>query len=273
MVSRLGTSEACVLLNHLEIAKSADLPRWRRIHHRWQGKREQWDFTLIRKLAKNAGVFPPDETIAEAFSERFLSDLRIMDFAGVWRMVPGENFLLNRFSPGVVRFEASALEPYYFSESWSAHLAGKRVLVVHPFAKTIEIQYNCNRHWIFPGSCVLPDFKLSTVCAVQSLAGNRSDFSDWLEALNWMEEEISKKDFDVALIGAGGYGLPLAAHVKRLGKVAIHMGGALQIMFGIKGRRWDNMPAISKFYNEHWVRPSASERIDSADEIEGGCYW
>lgn len=273
MVSRLGTSESCVLLNHLEMQAASSSGRLAKLHHKLQGKRTTWDAHLIKQLANNAGVFPPEESVAAAFAERFLADLGEADLIGVWGFVPGEDFLLGRFCPEAVCFQATAVEPYYFADPWSAHLAGKRVVVVHPFAETIEKQYRENRTKIFPGSQILPDFELSTVRAVQSLGGYRSGFADWIEALDWMENELANKDFDIALIGAGGYGLPLAAHVKRLGKVAIHMGGALQILFGIKGRRWDNMPAISKFYNEHWVRPSASEQIPSAEKIEGGCYW
>jgi hypothetical protein len=273
MVSRLGTSESCVLLNHLEIKAASSCGGLAKFHHRLQGQRVSWDAQLIRQLASHAGVFPPDEHTAAAFAERFLVDLGQADLMGVWSFVPGEDYLLSRFCPGATRFQATAVEPYYFVEPWSAHLASKRVLVVHPFAETIEKQYRKNRAAIFPGTSILPEFELTTLRAVQSLAGNRTKFANWLEALAWMECEIARKDFDVALIGAGGYGLPLAAHVKRLGKVAIHLGGALQILFGIKGRRWDNMPAIAKFYNEHWVRPSASEQIPSAEKIEGGCYW
>ena len=88
-----------------------------------------------------------------------------------------------------------------------------------------------------------------------------------------MKDDIDGHTFDVALIGAGAYGLPLSAHVKRSGKVAIHLGGALQILFGIKGRRWEAMPQISRFFNEAWVRPGAGETPDGNAKIEGGCYW
>ena len=44
-----------------------------------------------------------------------------------------------------------------------------------------------------------------------------------------------KFDFDVALIGCGAYGFPLAAKLKTAGKQAIHLGGVLQALFGIKG--------------------------------------
>lgn len=113
-------------------------------------------------------------------------------------------------------------------------MQGKRVLAIHPFEKSIQAQY-LRREQLFPGTNVLPQFELMTVKAVQSAAGNPVEFATWAEALTSMQQKIDQLDFDVALIGSGGYGLPLAAHVKSLGKQSIHMGGALQILFGIKG--------------------------------------
>ena len=33
------------------------------------------------------------------------------------------------------------------------------------------------------------------------------------------------------------YGFPLAAEIKRMGRIAIHLGGVTQIMFGVIGSR------------------------------------
>ena len=61
--------------------------------------------------------------------------------------------------------------------------------------------------------------------------------------------------------------------VKKLNKQAIHIGGGLQILFGIKGRRWDVHPEISQLYNDSWVRPSNNEKTLNIDVVEGGTYW
>ncbi len=45
-----------------------------------------------------------------------------------------------------------------------------------------------------------------------------------------------------------------------MGKQAIHLGGCLQILFGLKGRRWDEEePDIVAMYNDYWHYPMASE--------------
>ncbi len=88
-----------------------------------------------------------------------------------------------------------------------------------------------------------------------------------------MKERIRCIDFDIAIIGAGAYGLPLASFIKNMGKKAIHLGGATQLLFGIKGKRWDNLPYFRKLYNENWVRPLPDEIPDNFQAVESGCYW
>lgn len=70
-----------------------------------------------------------------------------------------------------------------------------------------------------------------------------------------------KIDFDIALIGCGAYGMPLASFIKGMGKQAVHLAGWTQILFGIKGKRWDDLPYVSKFYNNAWVRPQQQSKI------------
>ena len=84
---------------------------------------------------------------------------------------------------------------------------------------------------------------------------------------------MSSRAFDVAIVGAGAWSLPLTAHARALGRIGIHMGGATQILFGIRGARWDDHPVIAGFYNEAWVRPGPGERPAAHEAVEGGCYW
>jgi hypothetical protein len=62
------------------------------------------------------------------------------------------------------------------------------------------------------------------------------------------------------------------------------LGGSLQLLFGIKGKRWEdpnygvpqwNIP--EGFYlslmNEYWVRPSEQLKTKNAEQVEGACYW
>ncbi len=225
-------------------------------------------FTNMHELS---GFFPSNNQTIKKFSALMIEDMKQLDVLGSWRIE--ERLLLKNF-PDAKRVSLDSLEPYLSVNPWSEALAGKKVLVVHPFNLTIERQYNDKRTLIFKDQRVLPEFKtFETIKAVQTVAGQKSEFSDWFAALDSMKTEIDSKDYDVAIIGCGAYGFPLAAHVKRMGKKAIHMGGATQLLFGIKGKRWDNHPKIGILYNEHWVRPAPEDVPTRANVVEGGCYW
>lgn len=153
---------------------------------------------------------------------------------------------------------------------------GKKVLVIHPFAETIKKQYEKREH-LFENPDILPEFeKLTVIKAVQSIAGNSSEtgFKDWFEALDFMKNQMDQSDYEIALIGCGAYGMSLAAHAKRQGKIAVHMAGWTQMLFGIYGNRWiEDQPEFKKYINEYWTRPGIDERPKNAEKVEGGCYW
>jgi hypothetical protein len=226
---------------------------------------------VVNRMQIFSGFFPPSEPAVRRFSEMMLADMQDLDVLGSWRIE--ERFFCRRFAHATL-VELSALEPYLSASPWSSTLKDKRVLVVHPFVSTIRRQYEEKRHLLFADNRVLPPFaSLELVAAVQTIAGAESRFKDWFAALESMKTEISSKDFDVAIIGCGAYGFPLAAHVKRLGKQAVHLGGATQLLFGIRGNRWEKVPSIASLFNEHWVRPDAIEKPTGAEKIEGACYW
>ena len=197
--------------------------------------------------------------------------LIMKDLLGVWNNKQ-EDLVVKEYMTSSELCELRGLEPYYYDDAWSKVLAGKKVLVIHPFSNSIEHQYK-RREKIYPTG-ILPDFTLITQRAIQTAAGEKdSRFKDWFDALEYMYSEAIKIDFDVAIIGCGAYGLPLAVKLKRAGKKAIHMGGATQILFGIKGKRWDNHPIISNLYNDSWIRPLDDECPQGSKNVENGCYW
>jgi len=61
--------------------------------------------------------------------------------------------------------------------------------------------------------------------------------------------------------------------VKRMGKKAIHLGGATQILFGIKGKRWLENKNFDLLINEHFVFPAQEDKVENFQKIEGGAYW
>jgi len=234
MIARLGRNEMAVMLTYLstidnESCFSKILKYIKNENHAlWY-----WDNQTKSNILNNAGFFPSDETHLVKFSEMMLANIQDIDILGSW--LRGE-VTLSKFLNRTKKVHLKDLEPYYHKDPWSELLRGKKVLVVHPFTELIKKQY-LKRKLLFKDHRVLPEFDLLTIKAVQSIAGTKVNFLTWFDALNWMCGEISKKDFDIAIIGAGAYGLPLASYVKSIGKKGIHLGGATQILFGIKGKR------------------------------------
>ena len=166
-------------------------------------------------------------------------------------------------------------KPYRCESSQGYKQKDKKLLVIHPFSESIKYQYKNNREYLFNNKDVLPEFQLITLKSVQSIAGTKTDFNTWFEAYEYMCNKIKEIEFDIALIGAGAYGLPLAKYVKDIGKKAIHLGGVTQILFGIKGKRWEEVykDSTSKIFNDKWIKPFESEKPENYKLIENGCYW
>lgn len=239
--------------------------------NRWMNKQNYTKWERDQALYA-AGIFPNNQETLDLFSEIYSKSMKSCNVLGVWEVV-GEKRAIKKYCPGVSLIPSRSIEPYYFEYPWSSALEGKKVLVIHPFVESIEKQLS-NRKAIWPEKDVLPKFKSITyIKAIQSNAGGETEFVNWIEALESMKREIDKVDFDIAIIGAGAYGFPLAAYIKEKDKQAIQMSGATQILFGIKGKRWDNHPVISKFYNEAWIRPDILETPPLAKKVEGGSYW
>jgi hypothetical protein len=147
------------------------------------------------------------------------------------------------------------------------------VLVVSPFSKEIRSQYT-KREYLWENKKILPKFELITVDSVWYFTGCKDKrFKDWFEALDYLYDEVMKNDFDIALLGCGPFGFPLAARIKQAGKQAVHMGGAVQILFGIKGKRWDDSGFGAKYYNEYWIRPGEETKPEITKCLDNGCYW
>lgn len=269
MIARYGAFEVLTAENYINI-KTAPHSYWKYITGEigaWW-----WQKPIINLLKKNAGFYPITEDCLCKYSQLMYSDSADLDLLAV-SQATNKTTLMQDDCP---RVGIGLLEPDYFandaSSEWTSCLKGKKVLVVHPFAETIKNQYK-QRTKLFPDPDFLPEFELMTVKAVQSIGGYNPDFPTWFDALKFMEDDMDKLDYDIAIIGCGAYGFNLAAHAKRTGHKAIHLGGATQILFGIRGKRWENREDYRKLMNEYWVRPPESDKPKMASSVEGGCYW
>jgi len=219
----------------------------------------------------NAGFFPVDDESLNKFGEELWQSSKSVDLFGVWYNLM-EDYIIHMVNKKAILTVLENLEPYRAINPWSKALAGKKVLVIHPFEESIKRQYT-KREKLFANKNVLPSFNLLTYKAIQTNAGGTCKYPSWFDALNKMFSDIKEMDFDIAIVACGAYGLPLAAKIKSIGKQAIHLAGATQILFGIRGTRWDNRPDMQVYFNEEWVRPLPCERPKDAIKVESACYW
>lgn len=278
-IGRMGTVEGAIVLNKMTLTKPWSLQRIKGCinYITDETRMPWWDCGLpFEQLQRNAGFFTNHGDVsisdAERFANLYLHYIPLMDVLG--RFSYNNKFF--PFNPQCKHVQLESLYPFFVQRPWMKALENKNVLVIHPFKQTIERQYE-RRHLLFKNPNCLPQFNLTVLKAVQSAAGEKTPFKDWFEALEYMKSEISRTNFDIAILGCGAYSLPLAGYIKEeLNKKAIHIGGGTQLLFGIKGQRWIrdyDQSCYRDMFNEYWVFPDETERPKNAKYIEGACYW
>lgn len=269
MIGRFGSTEMNCLVNFLGYKYPE---KYKSIRGFINSKTPMWwrDELIASQLKNWSGFFPATDHNIDKFCNLMISALPNLDLLGSW--LRQEEFFKEELShTKMVMLED--LEPFFAPNPWTSALKDKKVLVVHPFAESIMQQY-LKKDLVFP-DLMLPKFDLQVIKAVQTIAGENSKFSNWFEALESMQLQIAKTNFDICIIGCGAYGFPLASFVKEFGKKAFHLAGATQLLFGIKGGRWESYQIFpyKNLFNEHWVRPSKAETPSNAKIVENSCYW
>ena len=238
-------------------------------------------------LELHAGVFPSTAVSVQQWREEYkkaLSTIEEEPIVAGWYAptAPIEKQILSVLCPCAPHIPLRSLEPYYVEPAlrWTSLLKGKRVAVISSFANTCISQTAkaaeiWGPHWesLLPPATWIP---IQTGYSPR-LAAGRAEWSPpcktWQVAIDNCVEKVTEAGVDIALIGCGGLGVPMAARLKELGLPCVVLGGAIQVLFGIMGNRWANHSVISRFWNDAWVWPPEEETPRGAGKIEGGCDW
>jgi hypothetical protein len=246
-----------------------------------------WNFARARFLStthnrmkyqsasRDQGISNVGDPYLDRFASIYIASIPHVDLIALWEM-RGVYALLHKFGAPTLRHtDLASLEPWTAYASggrpWTSQLAGKKVLVVHPFARSIRTQYE-RRDAVKSIGTLLPSFELSTLVPPVTFAG-QDNGKTWVSNLQTLMNGVAKETFDVAIIGCGAYGFPLGAFIKQMGRQAIHLGGSTQMLFGVRGKRWDEREDCASIMDETWIRPAEDERPAGADRVESGCYW
>ncbi len=217
------------------------------------------------------------------FCEHYYQGIKSSDLIGYVNF-NNQNFLkmqnLFILENNLNKIHSRSLEPFYTMienhTPWTHFLVDKTVLIISPFVESFEKQIN-NNFQIFKDQKVFLDQQKFIFYKSFNTLSNNHIHQDWYQTFNIMKDEIRKLDFDIALLSCGGYGLPLCNFIKtELKKSSIYVGGGLQLLFGVMGKRWENSDfwkKIIKDNNTRFIRPSNNELINQYQSIENGCYW
>jgi len=244
-----------------------------------------WNSHILRKLENGVGIWPTTEDSCDQWSKEYADSLENLNGVAAGWYEPlrvGEAGLLNTYAPDAFRMPLRSLEPCYVDPDlrWTCYLAGKRVAVVSSFQQTIEKQVSKKGIWNLQGTFLPPTTTWIPIrsyyppaVSMGDSTGWPSHIQSWDDAASMIVQKIVDSEASIALIGCGGIGMIIGGRLKKLGISSIIMGGAVQVLFGIKGLRWETHPIISKFWNDAWVWPDPSETPRGAFKIEAGCYW
>lgn len=180
--------------------------------------------------------------------------------------------------------------PQYTNQTppWTATLQDKTVLIVHPFVDSFVANIpHLSQIWSkadpsvigAPQSC----FPLSAdqVKFVRPPLPSGAPTKPWIDALEDIKRQIDDVGhFDIALLGCGGFGMPLVQYIAELPHrpSAMYIGGALQLFFGVLGGRWMSpdqrtTSIFQPLYNEFWTWPLESDIGNSTvGTIEDAAY-
>jgi hypothetical protein len=235
---------------------------------------------LAAQAKINAGVWPPTVRTLRGFSETYASAFGRATVVASWgSSLPAELEFLDRTTPiGVPRVLLDVADPVYLSahgiDPWTHTLDGRRVLVLAPFAELARSQ--SRRHsQLFAGD-INPLPRVSVLPVVppqtQGLQLSRQTWREHFESLK-RQVDMCVPKVESALIAAGAYGMPIAAHLAAAGVPTAYVGGCLQLLFGIHGRRWESREYLKGLTTEKWVNQDPASRPRGAGLIEGGAYW
>jgi hypothetical protein len=252
-----------------------ELAVWRRFG---QQVRQIERLRVLAKAKLNAGIWPPTKSQRLNFSMAYERSFSGATHVGLWGNLRGENDFLAWSAPTAQRIPLRALDPVMLASAgvnpWSSALAGMTVMVVAPFAHLAAKQMGRRTGLFRTDFEILPQFDVVPLepPQTQALAISRASWTHGLqEACRAIDGLVAS--VDVALISAGSYGMPLAAHAAGHGTPVVYVGGALQLLFGITGSRWAGSPELWSLAGEGWVRQARESRPRGSSLVERGAYW
>jgi hypothetical protein len=256
--------------------------QYRMVREREADRLRIWAFErmLTAQALLTAGIFPPDAAFHRRFETGYAEAVRSLDCVGVDpRFLPSSLEVLgfHEVEGDVMRWWDQEPDHRSAGDDWLGHLRGRRLLLVSPFASLLARRATRETFEAVWASIGKPWFAPAHVDALEFPFGwSPSTWKRFPTALDLLEDIASRvagRDFDVAIVGAGGLGIPIAAFVKGLGRVGISLGGFVQPLFGIAGERWRGYEDWQRagIFNDAWIELPPEYHPGPGETLED--YW
>lgn len=237
---------------------------------------------LVYEAINTAGLYPEKKDVFIKFTKLYLESIKNIDIMASWNdnIIKIEEYIWNEYininSNHNIRelVDLKSLEPYYTTSNywWQNLYKNKTILIISPFVRSIQKQLEYpRRNYVWCGQWdnfwdKSIHFKFIKFPHPLNLLDDniKSQYpNNMFDIITLFKNKITDiGHFDIALLGIGCYSIILASYIKmELKKSSYHLGGGLQIMFGVYGNRWLNNdnPLFKKLFNEYWIRPTGDE--------------
>ena len=229
-----------------------------------------------------SGIFPAEHEFLLEYNDFFLEHIKSIDCLGMIMdsLMGPEIICFHKIRNNLIFFKDMIPDrsiPCNPDHDYLHYFRGKKILLVCPFAHFLKkraaresfekVWAKIEKKWFYPKSVDSIEFPYGFSKEAHA------EYASSIELFHSVEKRIKKKDFDIALIAAGGITVPIAASVKNMGKTAVSLGGDLQVLFGVKGRRWRGKERWRRYYfNEWWAELPERYHPDESNACNGA-YW
>lgn len=244
-----------------------------------------YESVLRYHCERQIGIFPTDKNFLLKFSMEFQKHIHQLDIIGLFG-APQERKLIEELNihSKLINYRYTEPDQSIPEDPTLCYLPlfkNKKILLVAPFAEFLKrradaevfenVWSKIKKKWFLPAEVSAIEFPYSYITETHT----HQLFENSIQLYNSICDKINEQDFDIALIAAGALGIPIAAHIKSMGRVAISLGGHLQVIFGVAGQRWKRDEYYQQnFINDFWVDMPLTYHPKNKEFVsDAGAYW
>lgn len=247
---------------------------------------EHFEEALIFHGLKQSGIFPASPEYYLHYNDFYVKHLKNIDCLGLFfDHIEMEKQIIKfyRLDKKIIHYidqEPDRSIPSNDDNCYLKYFREKNILLICPFAELLKeratkeifegVWSKTGKKWFYPKKVEALEFPYGF--SVET----HEKYNSAIDLFHFITRKMKKIEFDIALIAAAGLAIPLASYVKNLGKVGIDLGGHLQILFGVLGKRWRSEAFRDwrrLYFNEYWIDMPSKYKPKEEDVCDGGAYW